>query len=387
MDILIITPLFPHDINLSRTEKTFAIYNMVKYWQRENRIIVVRPVKKSWRKMISSQTQTYYVDQIKVIDVPYFRISWLNINFLGNIAKRIARFLIDTDFNPDVVIAHYYLSLCIGSRVSRLLNKPFIPAFHKRDANSITNGKGSYIFQTIRNANMLVYRSEAIKNRISGRLSQKGIPEYISNSGIEKSLIQDVSVFFQKAENIVNGNLLNILTVSSLIPLKNIDVVLQGLSALGSKSWTLSIIGDGPEREKLKQLVLDLGIYEQVVFHGLLTRVDVLDAMSRADIFIMASRYETFGLVYLEALARGCLVIGSRGWGIDGIVNDGVNGFLVEPGSAESITETFNRISALSLSELKIIASAAHRTISSLDEESTSTAYLSAICDIVAKNR
>ena len=46
------------------------------------------------------------------------------------------------------------------------------------------------------------------------------------------------------------------------------------------------------------------------------------------NVWIMISKNETFGLVYLEAMARGCITIGSRNQGIDGVINHGVNGFF-----------------------------------------------------------
>src|SRR5690606_4594390 len=58
-------------------------------------------------------------------------------------------------------------------------------------------------------------------------------------------------------------------------------------------------------------------------------REDVLSAMQMAHLFLMPSAPETFGLAYLEAMAKGCVVVGHRDWGIAGIVEDGFNGFLV----------------------------------------------------------
>ena len=59
--------------------------------------------------------------------------------------------------------------------------------------------------------------------------------------------------------------------------------------------------------------------------------------MGRADCFAMASSPETFGLTYLEAMACGCYVIGSKGEGIDGVMVTGDNGVLVTPGSPEEM--------------------------------------------------
>ena len=57
-------------------------------------------------------------------------------------------------------------------------------------------------------------------------------------------------------------------------------------------------------------------------------REEVIRQMDNHDVFVMISRNETFGLVYLEAMARGCITIASRNEGFDGVIEHGVNGFL-----------------------------------------------------------
>ena len=52
--------------------------------------------------------------------------------------------------------------------------------------------------------------------------------------------------------------------------------------------------------------------------------------MRESDIFILPSRNETFGMVYMEAMASGCITVCSKNDGVDGIIRDGINGFLCE---------------------------------------------------------
>ncbi|MBQ3011730.1 MAG: glycosyltransferase, partial [Oscillospiraceae bacterium] len=86
-----------------------------------------------------------------------------------------------------------------------------------------------------------------------------------------------------------------------------------------------------------EQLAQELGIAERVEFRGRVKRNEVLAEMGKADCFAMASSPETFGLTYLEAMACGCYTIGSKGEGIDGVLNDRENGVLVTPGSVEEM--------------------------------------------------
>ena len=88
----------------------------------------------------------------------------------------------------------------------------------------------------------------------------------------------------------------------------------------------LTLGGDGPVRSQLEQLAHDLGIAEKVKFTGMLTREQVLAAMAAADAFVLSSRYETFGVVVIEALALGKPVIATRCGGPESIVRkeDGI---------------------------------------------------------------
>ena len=82
---------------------------------------------------------------------------------------------------------------------------------------------------------------------------------------------------------------------------------------------------------------------ERVRLTGRLPREQVLRLMAQSDVFAMPSRKEGFGIVYLEAMASGCVTIGSRGEGIDGVIRDGENGLLVPAGDARAVEAALRR--------------------------------------------
>jgi len=86
------------------------------------------------------------------------------------------------------------------------------------------------------------------------------------------------------------------------------------------------MVGDGPERSKLQALAVELDIEKSVKFTGLLSRQEVLTTIANADAFVLSSRYETFGVVVIEALALGKPVIATRCGGPESIVRqeDGI---------------------------------------------------------------
>lgn len=113
----------------------------------------------------------------------------------------------------------------------------------------------------------------------------------------------------------------------------------------GDASVELRIGGDGPERDRLHALAHALGIAEQVVWLGPLSRQDVSAQMRAADAFVLPSRLETFGVVVAESLASGLPVIATRSGGPECIVgeNDGV---LVDVGDVSALGEAMLRMRA-----------------------------------------
>lgn len=120
------------------------------------------------------------------------------------------------------------------------------------------------------------------------------------------------------------------LHISGLDKNKNADHILRAFAAVfrGNPNIALAIGGDGPMRTLLMRLATDLEISSQVQFLGRLTREGVLDAMRQSDIFVLASKYETFGVVLIEALAMGLKVIATKCGGPDDIILDD-DGILV----------------------------------------------------------
>lgn len=95
----------------------------------------------------------------------------------------------------------------------------------------------------------------------------------------------------------------------------------------------------------------------------------------------MVSVPETFGLAYLEAMAKANIVVGARGWGIDGIVVNGVNGFLVEPRNVDELTEVIEKIFSMSREQWEEIILNTWETINKYTKTNAAMNYLSNIVD------
>lgn len=108
-----------------------------------------------------------------------------------------------------------------------------------------------------------------------------------------------------------------LLAVGTVVPRKGYDLLLAALGALGDLSWHLDIVGatdrDVACFEGLEAQIRELGLAERVTFHGAVQPGDLEAFYRSADVFVLASRYEGYGMAYTEAVAYGIPVIGSGG--------------------------------------------------------------------------
>jgi glycosyltransferase involved in cell wall biosynthesis len=127
--------------------------------------------------------------------------------------------------------------------------------------------------------------------------------------------------------------------VGRLVPrAKGVDVALEAAAALRhtGRPWHIDIIGDGVERVALERRAGELGLAPLVTFRGYLTRAEIRQQLVRTDFLLAPSRWETFGVAAIEAMAMGVPVIASNTGGLATTVTP-QTGVLVEPGDAVSL--------------------------------------------------
>lgn len=127
-----------------------------------------------------------------------------------------------------------------------------------------------------------------------------------------------------------------ILCVGSLIERKGIDLLLRALAEVKAP-YTLALAGDGPEKERLQAIAEELGIREKIEFLGYLQLDGLRRQYAQSSIFVLPTREDCFALVILEAMCAGLPVICSQyADGSCDLVEDGVNGCIVDPYDAEA---------------------------------------------------
>ena len=131
-----------------------------------------------------------------------------------------------------------------------------------------------------------------------------------------------------------------LISVSNVVEGKGIDFTIEALARLaarGHSRWRYRVVGEGPQRSALEGRVKALGLGEAVEFLGARPHEEVYGLLAGADVFVLPSYREAFGIAYLEAMAMGLLAIGVRGQGPDAFVRSGETGLLVEPRDANSL--------------------------------------------------
>lgn len=121
-----------------------------------------------------------------------------------------------------------------------------------------------------------------------------------------------------------------VLAAGRLVPNKGFDLLLRAVHATTS-SPTVQIVGSGPEQAALEALVAELGVEDRVDFLGRRSAEEVGSLMAQADVVVVPSRVEAFGIVVLEAWAAGTPLVATVRGGPADIVTDGVDGTLVDP--------------------------------------------------------
>lgn len=158
-----------------------------------------------------------------------------------------------------------------------------------------------------------------------------------------------------------------------------IEVMSALETAYPDGNYQLTYVGDGSMIEKIWERVNSGTVKGKVKILGKIPRDSIKAQYDDADIMVMISKWEAYGLVYLEAMARGCITIASRNEGFDGIIKDGENGFLCKAGDADELASIFQRIGAMTTEERMAISQRAIEAAQSLTDYKAAKQYISEI--------
>lgn len=254
-------------------------------------------------------------------------------NILVRISLYVHRKRIDElirDFRPTVLHAQNAdTDAFIARKISEKYNIPFIVTLRGLNSNPDSKIKKNLI-----KANSLIAISS--KQIIDGKkLTNKDIifvPHGVKSSFYQNNLEREFSAYP-----------IRFITVSRLLKLKNIDLVIRCLSEV-KFDYIFDIFGEGAEYKNLENLIVKLGLEHKIRLRGFLENSVLPIKFQQYDLFVMPSYPESLGRVYFEAMASGLPVIASKNTGIDGIIKNGIEGFLINHQVENEMAKIFELI-------------------------------------------
>jgi len=227
----------------------------------------------------------------------------------------------------------------LGAQTRRLAPQhPYIALVHHplaRESGLSTN-ETKRLFEseiiTLKNAQGVIVTSETTAQTLMADYEVDPDQLHVVIPGIDRPKVQPQST------NDTTGSesrTLHLLAVGAIVPRKGFDVLVRALHAVADRRWSLTIVGD-PTRspstsESLNNLIASLGMGDRVTLVGSVSPDALAEHYRQADVFVLASHYEGYGMAYAEALSWGLPIIGTTGGAVKQTVPEAA-GLLVPPG-------------------------------------------------------
>ena len=290
--------------------------------------------------------------------------------------EKIVSIINKENFIPDIIVGHWWTpQLRLVCELGKFCDCHTILVTHGVNPDLMKEYGELRTKEYLNMLDLIGYRSRIIKERCFERYGLGKKRFFMCYSGIP--------AIFKTDNRRVLKDIRTFTFVGSLIDRKYPEIILDALSDFAIKGLIINYIGDGPMLELLKQRADSLNMKESVKFHGRIPREDVGKILSETDCFIMVSRNETFGLVYLEAMSHGCITIGSKNEGIDGPIEDGRNGFLCEAGNSVNLKQIIKKLYEMPMEDVNVIAEAGYNTANKLTDVNVAAEYYKQIEELV----
>lgn len=360
-------------VNSSKFPKFYYLFGSIlkwvaKYYSKDPALITDQ----TWRKSFDFDDAG-----IRVYNRPM--LKWLphakySVKHINRQKQEIISILRKQDFFPDIIDGHWLnpqldLIILLGkyykSKTAIVLHREAITRSYYT----------SEIEEKLNLIDKVGCRSHFAAKTLIDNLALSEKP-FVCSSGIPDKYIETAV----KKKTVLSSKQIHIVTVSRLMDWKCIDVAIKGVdNALKFDDYRYSIIGEGPEAPRLNALIAEREIGNKVKLTGRLAREEVLENLKACDLFVLISKHETFGLVYLEAMLQGCITIASRKGGVDGIIVDGENGFLCEENDENDLEAVIKKILSLSTEEKQTISLKARETALNYTDSKVAKRYLDII--------
>lgn len=227
---------------------------------------------------------------------------------------------------PDIVHAHFTSMSAIASVLKNKYDLPLVVTEHSSAMNTDVVGKKDLFLGHLayNRANQLIAVSSSLQYHIKQNwgIDSIVIPNMVDTENIKYAPKQHELFTFVSIGNLFYG--------------KGFDLLIKAFKIFKEKNVQLLIIGEGGQHSTLESLIEELGFRKQIFLLGLKNRQEISDYLNASDVFVLASRGETFGVVYIEAMLAGLPVIATKCGGPEGFVDDS-NGLLIDCEDVKSL--------------------------------------------------
>jgi glycosyltransferase involved in cell wall biosynthesis len=247
------------------------------------------------------------------------------------------RKLLKEGWRPDIIHAHVFPAGLPAWLLSRLYKIPFVITEHwtgfvRKKLTIFERAKVRFVMSR---ASMIIPVSVHLKQHLEA-YGIKGRFQVIPN-------MIDTNMFYYSPSTTEIKDKKHILSVTSLVSKKGMPNLLRAIRQVKEKrqDFHLDIVGDGPNRSEYEGLASSLGLNGLVEFRG--RQPEVASFMRSCDFFVQASLFETFGIVYIEAMACGKPVIASNIGGPNEIIPPD-SGILVSPNDIKALAKAIEHM-------------------------------------------
>ncbi|MDO4948868.1 MAG: glycosyltransferase [Bacteroidales bacterium] len=316
----------------------------------------------------------YELDCVKVKRIPLLKIKPHRAFPKREIDKACTitlDYLQEQGFEPDAIISHWVNpQLEIMDRLKRKYGCTTCYVAHLPPIEFERIYTQEHSQGLIDNIDLIGFRSAYIREEFLGKFKFDR-PTFQCYSGIPEKFVPQVPVrrSFDKVENYV--------FVGTLIKRKFPAEIIPALvKAYKDEPFGMTYIGSGFEATSIKKHAMELNVSRNVHLMGHIPREEVVRKLQESDVFIMISKWEAFGLVYLEAMSQGLITIASRHEGFDGIIEHGKNGFLCEAGNIGELADLVSEIRTMAPEKLQEISRNAMKTAKWLTDRNAAKMYI-----------
>jgi D-inositol-3-phosphate glycosyltransferase len=256
----------------------------------------------------------------------------------------------------DVLHANYWVSGAVGHRLKHELDLPLVTTFHSLDRVRASVGLGDEITlrphveaEVVRCADLVIAATSDERDQLVRYYGADPERVEIVPQGVDGRLFAPGDrAAARRALRLPDGPVL--LFVGRIQPLKGVDLAVEALARLETPRATLLVVGgpSGPEGEaeleRVHRLVEDLGLEARVRFVAPQAHATLATYYCAADVCIVPSRSESFGLVALEAAACGTPVVAANVGGLRYVVEHGSTGYLVDGRDPDDFAAPIDRV-------------------------------------------